>query len=401
MAGAAIGGSHLVQSTRAGADYGFGLWWVILLACLFKYPFFEYGPRYTAATGESLLTGYKRLGNWALIVFMVFTLSTMFIVEAALVVVTAGLAGQMTGLTLTPQLWSLIVLVIILVILMLGRYPFLDLLMKIIIVTLAVSTLFAVISLLFSQGTVTMPAASASYWNVGGILFIVALMGWMPSIVDISVWHSLWSLERRKQTRHSANLKEARFDFNLGYIGTTFLAFAFLSLGALVMHGSGESFSNNGVSFAAQLVALYTKTLGSWAGPVIGVAAFTTMFSTTLTVTDAYPRVMRSAAGLIFDKEKVEKRGSSIYFTSMIVVASVALAIITFLQSGIKTMMDIATTLSFLTTPVLAYINHRVVMSRDMPPEFRPARSMRRLSRTGILFWSVFALFYLGVRIWY
>ena len=66
-AGAAIGVSHLVQSTRAGASYGFALVWAVILANLFKYPFFEYGPRYAAATGESLLEGYRKLGQWAVI----------------------------------------------------------------------------------------------------------------------------------------------------------------------------------------------------------------------------------------------------------------------------------------------------------------------------------------------
>ncbi|MDP6582924.1 MAG: hypothetical protein QF681_19940, partial [Vicinamibacterales bacterium] len=57
-AAAAIGLSHLVQSTRAGALAGFGLSGVILLAVILKYPFFEYGPRYAAATGSSLVEGY-------------------------------------------------------------------------------------------------------------------------------------------------------------------------------------------------------------------------------------------------------------------------------------------------------------------------------------------------------
>ena len=60
-AGAAIGVSHLVQSTRAGADFGYGLVWAVLLANFLKYPFFEYGPRYAASTGKSLLHGYQAI----------------------------------------------------------------------------------------------------------------------------------------------------------------------------------------------------------------------------------------------------------------------------------------------------------------------------------------------------
>jgi len=90
-AGAAIGVSHLVQSTRAGAIYGFQLVGIILLINLFKYPFFEFGPRYASSTGESLLHGYKRLGNWAMILYFILTLATMFTLQAAITVVTAGL----------------------------------------------------------------------------------------------------------------------------------------------------------------------------------------------------------------------------------------------------------------------------------------------------------------------
>ena len=39
FAGAAIGVSHLVQSTRAGADFGWGLGWALVLVNVFKYPF--------------------------------------------------------------------------------------------------------------------------------------------------------------------------------------------------------------------------------------------------------------------------------------------------------------------------------------------------------------------------
>lgn len=44
FAGAAIGVSHLVQSTKAGAEFGFGLLWALLIVNLFKYPFFSIWP---------------------------------------------------------------------------------------------------------------------------------------------------------------------------------------------------------------------------------------------------------------------------------------------------------------------------------------------------------------------
>lgn len=43
MAAAAVGGSHLVASTKAGAIYGWQLAALILLVNLFKYHFLELG----------------------------------------------------------------------------------------------------------------------------------------------------------------------------------------------------------------------------------------------------------------------------------------------------------------------------------------------------------------------
>ncbi|HBS11336.1 MAG TPA: iron transporter, partial [Flavobacteriaceae bacterium] len=87
FAGAAIGVSHLVQSTRAGADFGFGLLWAVLLVNIFKYPFFQYGPRYATATGESLIDGYKKLGKGVLIIYYILTFATMFTIQAAVTMV--------------------------------------------------------------------------------------------------------------------------------------------------------------------------------------------------------------------------------------------------------------------------------------------------------------------------
>ena len=96
--------------------------------------------------------------------------------------------------------------------------------------------------------------------------------------------------------------KQAIFDFNVGYIGTIFLAICFLMLGALVMHKSGESFSDSGGVFAKQLIELYTINLGDYAYIFIAIAAFTTMFSTTITTLDASPRTMTRAHHLLFEK---------------------------------------------------------------------------------------------------
>ena len=79
----------------------------------------------------------------------------------------------------------------------------------------------------------------------------------------------------------------------------------FIALGALVMFKSGETFSNKGYEFASQLIQLYTKNLGNFSYIFIAVAAFTTMFSTTITTLDASQRAMTISTKLLFDQKTI------------------------------------------------------------------------------------------------
>ncbi len=394
-AGAAIGVSHLVQSTRAGANYGFALVWVVVIANIFKYPAFEFGPRYAAAMGESLLDGYFKIGKWAMAVFLIMTAGTMFTIQAAVTVVTAGLASQLFGNSWSPFLWSSLLLLTCAVVLIIGRYPLLDKVIKTIIILLTLSTLIAVAAAAGHGNNIQPEFIAPRIWTLAGVSFLVALMGWMPSAIDISVWHSLWTIERKKSTGHTPTLSEALFDFRLGYFGTAFLALGFLTLGALVMYGSGEGFASSGAAFAGQLINLYTSSLGEWSRPVIMVAAFTTMFSTTLTVTDAFPRVLRRSTQVLLPGRFPEQTSSWLYWAWMAVVAGGGLLIIAFFLKGMTFLVDLATTLSFLTAPILAYINFRVVTGPWMPESAIPGRKLQALSWAAIVFLGGFGLFFL------
>lgn len=396
MAAAAIGVSHLVQSTRAGATYGFALVWAVVLANIFKYPFLEYGPRYAIATGESMIEGYKRLGKWAIGIFAVFTIGTMFVVQAAVTIVSANLAAELTGLALTPVIWSAIMLGICVILLVSGRYSALDGAVKLIMAVLAVSTIIALGAALIQGQQQTMPAnLTPSIWNVAGISFLIALMGWMPIPIDGAAWHSLWSLERIKQTQYTPKLRECLIDFNIGYIGAAVMALGFLFLGALVMFGSGVEYASSGTAFSSQLISLYTTNLGQWAYPIIIICAFTTMFSTTLTVTDAYPRVSRRMLEVLLPDTFDDTDNVRVYRILLVVISLLSLGVLYFLGDQFTLMVDLATTLSFLTAPVLAYINYRLVTADHMPEDCKPRPWLKWLSRSGMIFLSGFALLYI------
>ncbi len=396
LAGAAIGVSHLVQSTRAGADYGFILIWALVIACATKYPFLEFGPRYAAATGNHLITGYKKLGVFPYWIYILITLGTMFIIQAAVTIVTAGLAEKLFNFGWSPFLWSFIILVFCIALLIIGKYPGLDKSMKIIVTFLTLATLAAVI-MAFGAGTATkaLNTPSPSLWTTASIGFIIAFMGWMPIPIDASVWHSIWTKEKTKQTHHNPSIKEVFTDFNIGYLSACFIGLLFLILGALVMFGSGTSFSPNSVEFSSQLVELYGRTLGSWSTPIISIAAFITLLSTTLTVTDAFPRVISELLNPEESKIQNEKKKWKEYKISIFVIPLVSLGILFFLSGSFIFLIDFATGLSFLSAPFLAYFNYRLVTGPHMKEGDKPEKRYRTFSLICLGLLSIFTLVYL------
>jgi len=191
-------------------------------------------------------------------------------------------------------------------------------------------------------------------------------------------------------------LKNALLDFKIGYFGTMLLALGFLTLGALLMYQSGETFSPKGGVFAGQLISLYTTSIGQWAYLVIAVAAFTTMFSTTLTCLDAYSKVLKPTTGYILPSISTKTLNRLGTFWLIVVVAGALLLIFKF-SKNMKTMVDIATTLSFVTAPVLAYLNYKAVHLSNVPDEYKPGKFLTRFAQIGIV---VLGIFSLGYIIW-
>ncbi len=414
FAGAAVGVSHLVQSTRAGAVYGLGLIVIVVLANVFKYPAFSFGPRYAAATGTSLLEGYRRLGKWALILYALLTVGTMFTVQAAVTLVTAALAkitffDQATSLSTI----SMGLLLICGAITTLGRFKALDVVIKVVVVFLTVSTLIATVMVIPRVpwgGPWFIPTDS---WNLATFGFVAALVGWMPSAIDVAVWHSLWTLAKKDATGHRPTVKESMLDFNIGYGGTVLLAFCFILLGAGVMYNSGQSPAESAAGFALQVVGLYEETLGAWAGPLISFCALAVMFSTTLTCLDGFPRAISVLIQRFRGRPKTDADGDVIvaierptYIGAMVVLGGGAVLLIAYATKPsvpgepppLLTLIDVATILSFLTAPILAFLNHKVMHGPEVSPADRPQPWLSKLSLAGITFLLLFAVSYIVLR---
>ena len=404
FASTAIGVSHLVQSTKAGAEFGFGLLWAILLANIFKYPFFEYGSRYANATGKSIIDGYLKLGKWALWLYFIITITSMFFVCAAVGKVTSGFMENLFGLNhqlYWPLTTTAIVLGVCGTILISGRYSLLDSLIKIIGIVLLISTLIAFTLTLFN-GPLPKTATfiEVDPWGAKGMAFLIPLMGWMPTAVDLSTWNSLWTIERMKQTGYRPKLKETLFDFNFGYIVSALLSVCFVTMGAYMIYGTGITMPKASDQFAGRVVGLYTEVIGSWSYIIIAAATFSIMFGTCIAVFDGYGRALKRSTELLFSQKQIINNTTSTTNRYPIFIAILILG--TFLliwafegTGDFGILVNIATIISFLIAPVIAIFNFILVQKKYIDESATPPLWMNILSYLGILFLTGFSIYYL------
>ena len=407
LAGACIGGSHLMSSTTAGARFGFALIGLIIITNIIKYPFLLAGTRFTSVTGLSLLEGFHKKNKYYLPVYFIVSLITGTLTIAAVSFVTGLLLTNIPLFEKIPIMdLAILILSISGMILVIGKYKALDFISKILVTLLTFLTAIAVISLLIKGPSYevnnTWFNSNPTPWSLKNLSFLIPLMGWMPGPVELCVWPSLWMFSRSKDSKHIANKSEAEFDFNLGYIITIITAIFFVILGAYTMYGSGSGMlEGSGVQFAQNLIILYTEAIGGWAKWIIVTASIAAMFSTTLTCLDAYPRSISAAQGILQQKDNgqlstsKERKRLQIWMIFHIFAALIALLVAKAGGIGVKDFVFGAMTVSFLSAPFFAWMAMTTINSKLVKSEYRYKKYLKALSWFGILFLCFFSLIFI------
>jgi len=389
LATAAIGGSHIVASTQAGALFGWQLAWLILLVNVLKYPFFRFGVEYTLNHGESLLQGYQRKGRGYLWLFTLLNVLAAVVNTAGVLLLTAALLQYFLPWTLSLPVLCLLLLALCLAILLAGQYQLLDRVSKWIMVLLTLTTLIAA-AIAWQQG----PQAPADYvapspWTLASLGFLVALMGWMPAPIEISAINSLWLQQKQQQGKVSK--ANGLFDLNLGYWSTTALALVFLALGALVQYGSDQPVELAGAAYTQQFVGMYARTIGEWSTLLVAGVAFLCMFGTTITVLDGYARTLDQSMHLLGWQRQSNQRSYSLWLLAQ---ASAGFAVMLFFKSALGPMLTFAMSLAFLTTPLFAWLNFSL-MQQYQGTAHGISKPMQWWSWLGLIYLFGFALLFL------
>ena len=396
LAAVAVGVSHLVQSTRAGADYGLSFVWLIILIVILKYPAFRFAVDYASATGRSLVTGYSNISKFALVWLGIAFFVDMFIASGAVALVTAGLFISVFNLPFSGPVVAVAIMVVSAAILLNGHYARAERIVKMFVLAFSVlavtATLFAVPMLgsegrdLFAQIT---PSRSLA-------IFVIAVAGWMPMPMTGSIFQSMWVCERRRGGDTEFDYQRSLSDLRIGYSLALVLAICFLVMGTAVLFQTDRVVPANAGAFATELLSIFTSVIGNWSYPIIAAAAIAVMWSTQIALLDALPRVSDRLFGIMTGRKDDQPGRYTRFLILQVVGVSIVLL---FLMSGFGTFIDFATSTGFLAGPAIAYYNYRAVTLSEVGPEFRPDKILIIWSWLSIISLTLFAVVYIYLRV--
>ena len=248
VAATGVGAGDMVTSLTAGTQYGTVLIWAIILGAVLKYTLTEGLGRWYMATKTTILDGWRSMGLWASIYFIVYLVLVTFFYGAAApsasaLAVTAMFPGVM-------PLWAWAILHSVIFgfgICIIGKYHLFERVMEFFVGLMFVTVVGLALLLSPSFGDLAVgtilpriPEGSLPY-----VLAVIGGVGGTFTLVSYTYW------VRERGWRRPSWIPMMRTDLGVGYIATGIFMVAMLVIGAEMLFVSGESISEE-----AGLVAL-------------------------------------------------------------------------------------------------------------------------------------------------
>jgi Mn2+/Fe2+ NRAMP family transporter len=397
MSATAVGLSHLVLAPIAGAKFGYALIWVVVVAHVLKYPCFEFGPRYTLATGTSLISGYAKVPGpkkWALWLFFFISLIGGCTAASALLSINAAVASAATDQFLPLPVFIGIIGAAIVALLALGGYKALAIGSKIALAILVAVALFAFF--VAPPPVTAIPKMLTISLPVGSLILVSSLVGLMPTAVHISVWHSIWALEHKPEWEKIAHgkplamLRLGMRDLRIGYVASLVVAIVFTCLGATVLLPRG--LTPQGIDVIVTVSRIYTELIADWMYPVFMTTAFIAVFSSAYAVLDAFPRSMARMFRVLMPEVKffVENE-KAVYWIYLGFILCYAVLSNTLLPDPVV-MVLISGVATLIVGPMVYGLNYYCVTRHISDPELQLS--------TPAKIWALFGIFFMfGVTI--
>ncbi len=396
IAATAVGVSHLVQSTRAGADYGMTLMGVIVLIVVLKYPTFRFAAEYASITGRSIVRAYAEQGRLAL-GWLTFTmLIEMLVGTSAVALVTSGILQNVLGTSVPGPTVPIAVVVATALILINGSYIRVEKLMKVMVVAFSIITIMATVMAFPRLAGSEQSLFEPMRVDMATIAFLIALAGLMPLPVSGTIYHSVWVREKVHATNGDYTRAHAVFDLKVGWMLTLLLALCFVILGTAVLYRSGAAAPASAADFAGLLFSMFTALTGDWVYPLIALGGVAVIWSTLVAILDGVPRMTERIYHELVDAADNERKMYRVFLVTQTVLASLVL---TLFLGDFRRFIDFAASAGFIVAPALAWFNYQALRSESVTRIYTPSRTLIIWHWIALLFFIVSALTFFVIRL--
>jgi Mn2+/Fe2+ NRAMP family transporter len=396
LAAAAVGVSHLVFATQAGANYGLSFVWLIVLISVLKYPAFRFAVDYASLTDRSLVHAYAHLGRAAMTWLFVALVVDIFVATTAVALVTAGLFISVLGLPFSAPYVAIAVCLVSAAILLNGHYRKAERIVKTLVLVFSILAIAATLLALPQLGSGGRDLFGDITPSRSLAVFAIAMAGWMPMPLTGAIFISMWAREKKRSSSLQIEHGSARHDLNFGWILTIGLAVCFAIMGAAILFQTDRVAPASAGAFAAELLSIFTTVVGDWSYPLIAAAAIAVMWSGVFALMDAIPRV---TARIVDHMSGRGDEAPSRYSFFLGVQFAGVTFILLFLMGSFGTFIAFATSAGFITAPAIAYYNYRAVKSAEVAAHYVPSQGLLVWHWIGFTALAIFAVAFLIERL--
>lgn len=303
-----VGSGELIVTTKLGADVGFTLLWFIIFGCLIKVFLQVELGRYTIATGKTTLQainsvpGPRALVSWLVWVWICMFMATFFQVSGMV----GGIAQAigLSGAAFSNTSMAIAITGSCAALLYIGRYSFVERFATLMVAGFTLFTIFAVISLYWTDYGVTgsQLAEGMSFRLTDEFTVAFAAFGIIGVGASELIYYPYWCLEKgyarnigpddgSQEWRDRAKgwIRVLKYDAFASMIIYTGATVAFYLLGAAVLHGKGLEVTND--NLMASLSNLYSESFGVVGMWIFIVGAIAVLYSTVFVATASNGRL--------------------------------------------------------------------------------------------------------------
>ncbi|GAB1513683.1 Nramp family divalent metal transporter [Actinophytocola sp. KF-1] len=270
-----VGAGDLVATMVAGSKYGYTLLWAVIIGTAFKLALGEAVGRWHLTSGQTILSGWRTLGKWALWYFGVYAVVWGF-VYGATAMSASGLPLNAMFPFLSVRYWAMLCGLAGFLLVWYGRYALLEKVMTVFIGVMFVTVVGTAILVTPHLGDVA--------WGLvprlpdGSLVYVLGLIGGVGGTITMAAY-GYWTIA--KGWRGPSWLPMMRTDNAVGYVTTGVFVIAMLVVGAELLQGHEVVTGDKGLlNLGDTLAADY----GEWARIPFLVGFFAVSFTSVIGV---------------------------------------------------------------------------------------------------------------------